>query len=71
MYFFKVFPRLTKCTFYNYGASGTLQAHDALCVLGLNIINEKVNHLNYLEYMKANAVLKKSIVNFLLLKRRY
>lgn len=38
----KVFPRLTKCTFYNYGASGTLQAHDALCVLGLNIINEKI-----------------------------
>lgn len=38
----KVFPRLTKCTFYNYGSSGTLQAHDALCVLALNIINEKI-----------------------------
>jgi hypothetical protein len=38
----QVFPRLTKCTFYNYGSSGTIQAHDALCVLALNIINEKV-----------------------------
>jgi len=37
-----VFPRLTKCTFYNYGSSGTIQAHDALCVLALNIINEKI-----------------------------
>jgi len=37
-----VFPRVTKCTFYNYGSSGTIQKHDALCVLGLNIINEKI-----------------------------
>ena len=29
-----VFPRVTKCTFYNYGSSGTIQKHDALCVLG-------------------------------------
>jgi len=37
-----VFPRVTKCSFHNYGASGTIQKHDALCVLGLNIINEKI-----------------------------
>ncbi len=34
--------RLTKCTFYKYGASGTLEKHDALCLLALNIINEKI-----------------------------
>jgi len=38
----KVFPRLTKCTFHKYGHSGTLEKHDALCVLALNIINEKI-----------------------------
>jgi len=38
----EVFPRVTKCTFHKYGSSGTIQKHDALCVLGLNIINEKI-----------------------------
>ncbi|KAK3923971.1 Innexin inx3 [Frankliniella fusca] len=37
-----VFPRMTKCTFHKFGASGSLQKHDALCVLALNILNEKI-----------------------------
>lgn len=37
-----VFPRLTKCTFHKFGASGTIQKLDALCVLALNILNEKI-----------------------------
>ncbi|KAJ3643044.1 hypothetical protein Zmor_025782 [Zophobas morio] len=37
-----VFPRVTKCTFHKFGASGTIQKHDALCVLALNILNEKI-----------------------------
>ena len=38
----QVFPRVTKCTFHKYGSSGTIMKLDALCVLGLNIINEKI-----------------------------
>lgn len=38
----KVFPRITKCIFYTFGASGEVQKHDALCVLPINIINEKI-----------------------------
>merc|ERR1711902_387611 len=38
----KVFPRVTKCTFQKYGPSGTIQKHDAQCVLPINIINEKI-----------------------------
>lgn len=38
----EVFPRMTKCTFMKYGSSGTIQKHDALCLLALNIINEKL-----------------------------
>lgn len=38
----QVFPRVTKCTFHKYGASGSIQKHDALCVLALNILNEKI-----------------------------
>lgn len=36
-----VFPKMTKCTFHKYGPSGTIQKHDALCVMALNIVNEK------------------------------
>ena len=38
----EVFPRMTKCTFHKYGSSGTIQKHDALCVLAWNIFNEKI-----------------------------
>ena len=38
----RVFPRMTKCTFHKYGGSGTIQRLDALCVLGMNILNEKI-----------------------------
>lgn len=37
-----IFPRVTKCTFRMYGSSGTIQNLDALCVLPLNVINEKI-----------------------------
>lgn len=37
-----VFPKVTKCTFYKYGASGSIQRHDALCIMALNIVNEKI-----------------------------
>ncbi len=38
----RVFPRMTKCIFYKYGGSGTIQRIDALCVLSMNILNEKI-----------------------------
>ncbi|XP_033610430.1 innexin inx3-like [Cryptotermes secundus] len=37
-----VFPTLTKCLFYTYGPSGSIRKYDALCVLPLNILNEKI-----------------------------
>ena len=53
----KIFPKLSKCTFHRYGPSGTIVNHDGklfkslssfltylsgLCILPLNIINEKI-----------------------------
>ncbi|CAG2115063.1 unnamed protein product [Medioppia subpectinata] len=38
----KVFPRMAKCTFRKYGSSGSIQTFDALCVLPLNMYNEKI-----------------------------
>jgi len=40
--FREVFPKVTKCTFHKYGPSGTVEKKDGLCVLALNIINEKI-----------------------------
>ncbi|KAH7960669.1 hypothetical protein HPB49_022143 [Dermacentor silvarum] len=36
------FPRIAMCTFLKYGQSGTIENREAICVLPLNIINEKV-----------------------------
>ena len=36
------FLQVTKCTFHKFGPSGTIQKFDGLCVLPLNIINEKI-----------------------------
>ncbi|XP_064481472.1 innexin inx2-like [Ornithodoros turicata] len=38
----RVFPRLTKCTFYMHGSSGDVQKYDAICILPINVINEKI-----------------------------
>merc|ERR1712127_785173 len=51
-----VFPKVTKCIFQKYGPSGSLQKHDALCVLPLNIINEKIYIFLYLWFVFLAAV---------------
>lgn len=38
----KVFPKMSKCRFRRFGTSGEVQIHDAICLLSLNIINEKI-----------------------------
>lgn len=40
--FSTVFPKTTKCQYKNYGPSGTVQIHDFLCILPLNVLNEKL-----------------------------
>ena len=38
-----LFPKMSKCNIQIYGPSGTLQRFDALCVLPLNILHDKVD----------------------------
>ncbi|KAG7164694.1 Innexin inx2-like 4 [Homarus americanus] len=38
----EIFPKVAKCTFHKFGPSGTIMRHDALCVLPLNILNQKI-----------------------------
>jgi hypothetical protein len=37
-----IFPKMTKCTFSRYGPSGGGEKIDALCVVPLNVLNEKI-----------------------------
>ena len=37
-----LFPKMTKCTLNTYGPSGTIQKHDGLCILPVNVFNEKL-----------------------------
>ncbi|KAG7164695.1 innexin inx2-like [Homarus americanus] len=38
----EIFPKVAKCTFHKFGPSGTIMRHDALCVLPVNILNQKI-----------------------------
>ena len=38
----EVFPRLAACDYVRYGPGGGQEKKNALCVLGLNMINDKV-----------------------------
>lgn len=38
----EVFPRVTKCTFRKFGFTGTIERHDVMCLLPVNVINEKI-----------------------------
>lgn len=38
----RVFPRMTKCSFYRYGVGGEITKLDSLCILPINILNEKI-----------------------------
>ncbi|KAL4708713.1 hypothetical protein ACJJTC_017392 [Scirpophaga incertulas] len=61
------FPKLTKCWFRNFGPSGDLQLKDRLCVLPLNIVNEKIFvilwfWLIFLAFLSTLAVLYRFLV---------
>ncbi|XP_060848469.1 innexin inx2-like [Rhopalosiphum padi] len=38
----RIFPIVTKCTFNKFGPTGTIQKFDGMCVLPLNVLNEKI-----------------------------
>ena len=38
----KLFPKMTKCHFFDYGPSGQITKNDYLCILPLNVVNEKI-----------------------------
>lgn len=43
-----IFPKLSKCEFLLFGPSGSTESRDALCLLSLNILNEKIFAILYI-----------------------
>lgn len=37
-----LFPKMAKCEFFKFGSSGSVQNTDVLCVLPLNMLNDKI-----------------------------
>lgn len=58
----RVFPKVAKCEYGDYGPSGSLQRLDLICVLALNILNEKIFALLWLWFI---GLLTVSAVNVL------
>lgn len=53
----EIFPKVAKCTWHKFGPSGTIQTHDSMCVLPLNIVNEKTYIFLWLVYIVTAAVI--------------
>jgi len=47
----RVFPKVAKCEMFVYGPSGTPNILDILCVLPLNILNEKIFAVLYVWFL--------------------
>jgi len=46
-----VFPKVAKCDFHRIGASGTEEKVDVMCVLPLNVVNEKIFYVLWFWYI--------------------
>lgn len=40
----ETFPRIAACNYVRYGSGGGQENKNAICILGLNMINDKVSH---------------------------
>ena len=40
----ETFPRIAACNYVRYGSGGGQENKNAICILGLNMINDKVNN---------------------------
>lgn len=58
----RVFPKVTKCTFHKYGPSGSVVNIDGMCVLPLNIVNEKIFIFLWFWFVILSAVSGLSLV---------
>jgi hypothetical protein len=46
-----LFPLQAKCNYTSYGSSGSMENHDVICYLPLNVVNEKIFVFLYFWYI--------------------
>jgi hypothetical protein len=46
-----IFPKTTTCAYWSYGASGTLTNLDSLCILSINLLNEKIYFIMFFWFL--------------------
>lgn len=51
-----VFPKAGKCSYKSFGPSGSVQTFDALCLLPLNILNQKLFIIVWVWYIVQLAI---------------
>jgi hypothetical protein len=47
----KIFPKSTTCLFHQFGPSGTITKFDSICILTINIINDKIYFCMYFWFL--------------------
>jgi len=64
----EVFPRIAACNFVRYGTGGRQENQNAICVLSLNMINDKVSSRLLYNYtiisLKIKQVLTLSVIRW-------
>ena len=55
-----LFPKMTKCEYRRIGLSGTNETHGALCIVLLNILNEKIFFALWILYVALSSILSTS-----------
>lgn len=56
------FPKQTKCTFRYFGPTGTVQRVDSICILPINIFNEKLYAILWFWFIGLTAVTAANLV---------
>jgi hypothetical protein len=65
-----VFPRIASCEYVRYGVGGVQETRSALCILGLNMINDKVQDDYYYIHSYNTRVVLSRLERFFNICRR-
>lgn len=71
--FTTIFPKMTKCTLELFGPSGTVVNHDGLCILPINVLNERVFILLWFIFIPllVITIIDQILWLFLIINREY
>ena len=71
--FIDIFPKMTKCTLDVYGPSGSIINYDGLCVLPINVLNERIFFILWFIFFPLFllTVVEQVVWLFFVVNRRY